>query len=302
MKILTKEEEAAHYRSVVQGGSFGTVIGLVGGVAGVMAASRRFHTIRNLTLPMKAFLVTSSGTFLGIIAADHASRQFEADRNENLKYLENREERLRHEELAHMTFSDRVGAWAREEKYKIIGASWVASLIGSFALVGRNPYLSGAQKIVQARVYAQGLTLAVMCATAAFEIHDQRKGQGIVDAAKKGREAAKKEQPENHHVRRDDTADLWRDMVAAEEEKLKKGHKPLFEHELKEHNSPTAAIREKQEHQNESKESKKPVTKTRKSETVKKSEDEKIEVNEDKPEEKSEEEEAKEEEKKSDSE
>jgi hypothetical protein len=262
-----------------------------------MAASRRFHTIRNLTLPMKAFLVTSSGTFLGIIAADHASRQFEAERNVNLKYLENREERLRNEQLAHMSFSNRLGAWAREEKYKIIGASWVASMIGSFALVGRNPYLSGAQKIVQARVYAQGLTLAVMCATAAFEIQDQRKGQGIIDATKKGREAVKNEQSAHsdiHHTRRDDTADLWRDMVAAEEEKLKKGHKPLFEHELKEHNSPTAAIREKQQHENESKDVKKQVTKTRKSETVK-NEDEKIGENEDKPEEKAEEEEAKEE-------
>ncbi|KUL86863.1 hypothetical protein ZTR_05329 [Talaromyces verruculosus] len=223
MKILTKEEEAAHYSAVLKGGSFGTIIGLVGGWAGVLAASRRFHTIRNLTLPMKAFLVTSSGTFVGIIAADHSSRQFEAERNVGLKYLGEREERLRREELSQMSLGNRIGAWAREEKYKIIGATWIASIVGSFVLVGRNPYLSGQQKIVQARVYAQGLTLAVMCASAAFEIHDQRKGQGLLDAAKKGREASKevKNQPaESHHQRHDDNADLWQDMVAAEEQKL----------------------------------------------------------------------------------
>ncbi|OKL55783.1 hypothetical protein UA08_08875 [Talaromyces atroroseus] len=236
MKLLTKEEEAAHYRSVLQGGSFGTVLGLVGGWAGVLAASRRFHTIRNLTLPMKAFLVTSSGTFVGIVAADHASRQFEAERNVNLRYLENREERLRREELAQMSFGNRLGAWAREEKYKIIGATWVASIVGSFVLVGRNPYLSGQQKIVQARVYAQGLTLAVMCASAAFEIHDQRKGRGLLETAKKGRDAIKeqKEQPELHHQKHDETADLWQDMVAAEEEKLKQRHKSLYSNEHKE--------------------------------------------------------------------
>lgn len=264
-----------------------------------MAASRRFHTIRNLTLPMKAFLVTSSGTFVGIVAADHASRQFEAEHNVKLQYLENREERLRHEELAQMSFSTRVGAWARQEKYKIIGVTWVASMIGSFVLVGRNPYLSGQQKIVQARVYAQGLTLAVMCASAAFEIQDQRKGKGLIETTKKGREAAKAQPatPENHH-RRDDNTDLWRDMVAAEEEKLKQHHKPLFEHEMKEH-SPTAAIREKQQH-----DAKKKVTKTEKpeaqSETLEK-EDEKVETNEDKTEEQPEAE-AKEEAAKSDSE
>lgn len=48
----------------------------------------------------------------------------------------------------------------------------------ALGLVGRNPYLSRAQKLVQARVYAQGLTLAVLVATAAFEVGDAKKGQG----------------------------------------------------------------------------------------------------------------------------
>lgn len=214
-----------------------------------MAASRRFHTIRNLTLPMKAFLVTSSGTFVGIIAADHSSRQYEAERNVGLKYLGEREERLRREELAQMSLGNRIGAWAREEKYKIIGATWIASIVGSFVLVGRNPYLTGQQKIVQARVYAQGLTLAVMCASAAFEIHDQRKGQGLLDTAKKGREAVKeaKNQPaELHHQRRDENTDLWQDMVAAEEQKLKSRHQPLYEHEEKK-GAVTEAVKAKKE-------------------------------------------------------
>ena len=43
-------------------------------------------------------------------------------------------------------------AGVREERYKIVGASWVASMIAAFALVGRNPYLTGTQKLVQARV------------------------------------------------------------------------------------------------------------------------------------------------------
>lgn len=48
----------------------------------------------------------------------------------------------------------------------------------AMTIVGRNPYLTGAQKLVQARVYAQGLTLAVLVATAAFEIGDANKGEG----------------------------------------------------------------------------------------------------------------------------
>ena len=48
----------------------------------------------------------------------------------------------------------------------------------ALGIVGRSPYLSTQQKLVQARVYAQGLTVAVLVATAAFEIGDRNKGEG----------------------------------------------------------------------------------------------------------------------------
>ncbi|OQD62840.1 hypothetical protein PENPOL_c011G00276 [Penicillium polonicum] len=66
-------------------------------------------------------------------------------------------------------------SWVREQKYKLAGATFVASMVGSFILVGRNPYLTGKQKIVQARVYAQGLTLAVIVSLAALDMSDRRK-------------------------------------------------------------------------------------------------------------------------------
>ncbi|KAJ5180701.1 hypothetical protein N7492_003911 [Penicillium capsulatum] len=239
MKLLTKQEEEAHYRSVVKGGSLGGVAGLAAGIAGVFLAQRRFHTIRNLTLPMKSFLVTSSGTFVGIIAADHASRSFETQQNAEKLWYENREERLRAEESRGLTLSERAVAFARREKYKIVGATWIASMVGSFVLVGRNPYLSGQQKIVQARVYAQGLTLGVLCASAAFEISDQRRGRGILDAAKKEKNAAalkRAEAMEAASGAKSDEGDLWKDMVAAEEQRLKLKHQSLSVKDSDSHN------------------------------------------------------------------
>lgn len=189
-----------------------------------MLASRRFTIIRNLTLPMKAFLATSSGTFVGIISADRASRDFEFKHNQNLKWLENREERLREEESSHLDFTHRTMAWARREKYNIVGTTWLASMIGSFILVGRNPYLSNQQKIVQARVYAQGLTLAVLVASAAFELSERRK-----DKIK-----AHKAPGDDRYVaiasHQQEQQDLWKDIVAAEEDRMKKEHQPLYHH------------------------------------------------------------------------
>ncbi|KAI1911717.1 Replication factor C, subunit RFC4 [Ophidiomyces ophidiicola] len=221
MKILSKEQEDAHYNAVLKGGSVGGVLGLAAGYAGVALASRRWATIRNLTLPMKAFLVTSAGSFAAVIAADISSRDFDFSLHQEKRLVEERRARIRHEEWSRMTTMERVMDFARREKYKIIGVTWLASMVGSFVLVGRNPYLSGQQKLVQARVYAQGLTLAVLCASAAFEISDQRKGQGVLDAlkAKKARDNINEQ-----HA----SEDLWKDMVDAEEERMKhKQEKPV---------------------------------------------------------------------------
>lgn len=113
-------------------------------------------------------------------------------------------------------------AWGREERYKIVGGSWLASMVAAFAIVGRNPYLTGQQKLVQARVYAQGLTLAVLIASAAFEMQDSREGKGRYDEVeyidekdhKKHIKQVEREQPSDGDT-------LWKDMVKQEEERLK---------------------------------------------------------------------------------
>ena len=68
--------------------------------------------------------------------------------------------------------------WGKENRYSIVAGSWVASMAVSLGIVGRNQFLSTAQKLVQARVYAQTLTIAVLIASAAFEIGDQNRGEG----------------------------------------------------------------------------------------------------------------------------
>lgn len=155
---------------------------LQGGAAAV-AANARFHTFRNLTLPMKAFLVTSSGTFSSIISADRASRKFEADRDPARHYRDRastERDALRQSE----SVLQRAKDWGRENRYSIVTASWVASMGVAFSLVSRDKYLTGAQKLVQARVYAQGLTIAILLATALLEVGDASKGKGRWETVK----------------------------------------------------------------------------------------------------------------------
>lgn len=130
--------------------------------------------------------VTSSADCIlhtGIVSADKYSRAFEKARRPEENY-QDEAERQRQEAEARKSAFQKAMDWGRENRYPIVGGSWVASMVIALGLVGRSPHLSTQQKIVQARVYAQGLTLAVLVATAAFEIGDKGKGEGRWETVK----------------------------------------------------------------------------------------------------------------------
>lgn len=177
MKVISKEEEDAHYGAVLRGGFLGGSVGLALGLAGVVGASRRYPAFRSLTLPFRTFLVTSAGTFGAIVTAERYSVNFQRARDPMNQYLDVSQraaEEVKRTESSSQRFMD----WGRENRYSIVLTSWIAAMGIAMAIVGRNKYLSTSQKIVQARVYAQGLTLAVLIATAAFETADAKSGKG----------------------------------------------------------------------------------------------------------------------------
>ncbi|KAL7901925.1 hypothetical protein HDV64DRAFT_242333 [Trichoderma sp. TUCIM 5745] len=176
MKVLTKEEEAAHYNAVVKGGLIGGSLGLAIGATGVIYASRRYPSFRGLTLPFRTFLVTSTATFGAIVQADRQGIKYQKEQDPRRLYRDNSQraqEIVRENETAYERFMN----YGREHRYSIVGVSWLASMAVAFALVSRAP-MSTPQKIVQARVYAQGLTLAVLIVSAAFEMNDAKSGKG----------------------------------------------------------------------------------------------------------------------------
>ena len=119
-----------------------------------------------------------------IIAADRASRSFENERQPERIQHPDGQSQLRAQIEEGKPFWQRAKDWGNDNRYTIVFGSWVASMGVSFALVHRNPYLTSAQKLVQARVYAQGLTLGVLLASLAMETNDARKKQGRWETVK----------------------------------------------------------------------------------------------------------------------
>lgn len=222
MKVISKEEEAAHFSAVVRGGVIGGSIGTVVGLGGVVLGSKRYALVRNLTLPFKAFLVSSVGTFGAITIAERNSIAF-GKAKDPMNFYQDEASRAMAAAREREGATGRAMQWARENRYTIVLGSWLASMAGSMHLVNRNKYLTTAQKLVQARVYAQGLTILILLATAALEVSDAKKGAGRWETVM----VLDPNDPEHKHMiekkihkEEYEGQDLWKDMVAAEERRL----------------------------------------------------------------------------------
>jgi len=223
MKILTQEEKDAHYKVTLKGGVVGGGIGLALGTAGMLIASRRFAGFQTLTLPFRVFVPISIGTFGTIIGADHYSRKYEIETNAARRAFEHRQtewDRAEHNK----PIWEQARDWAGEHRYSIVVAAWAASLGISIALVRRNPYLTTSQKFVQSRMYAQGLTVAVLLGSFALEAKDatQQKGRWETIKVLDPNDPLHKRLIEKRiHHERYEGEDQWMEVVAAEERREK---------------------------------------------------------------------------------
>ncbi|KAK3329440.1 hypothetical protein B0H66DRAFT_526825 [Apodospora peruviana] len=219
MKIISKEEEKAHYDEVLKGGFYGGTAGLAAGLTGVLAAQRRYPAFRTFSLPLRAFLVSSATTFGAIITAERFSVRFQRAKDPMNNYLD-AAQRAALEAKKNESAAKRFMDWGRENRYTIVFSSWAASMGLALYLINRNKFLTTSQKLVQARVYAQGLALAMLIATAAFETADAKSGKGRWETVM----VLDPDDPSHKHliekrVQKEDYEgqNLWQDMVAAEE-------------------------------------------------------------------------------------
>lgn len=80
------------------------------------------------------------------------------------------EERLR---WGSLSVKDKFADWTARHQLSFVVGSWALAMAISGAIIMRDPHLPVRHKVVQARVWAQGLTLGVIIATGALT-HSQR--------------------------------------------------------------------------------------------------------------------------------
>ncbi|KAF9311885.1 hypothetical protein BG003_006871 [Podila horticola] len=154
----------------------GAGLALVAGGLIAMSGARYSQTYRTLSQPMKYFLLGSGTAATSILFGDHARVQYE-DR-QLLRHLDQEAaEAARAEIRAQRGVMAELNYQVRENRNMVVGVSWLTCMAGSLGYTFSKKGLTTTQRIVTARMYAQGFTVLVMMAVAALELTDAPKSK-----------------------------------------------------------------------------------------------------------------------------
>ena len=159
-----------------------------------------------------------------IVAADSFSRSFETQRTPERQQYRDESQSFQEQLDQQKNTRERAMEWAGENRYSLVFGSWVASMGAALGIVGRDPYMTAQQKLVQARVWAQGFTLAAVVLSLAFEGGDRMSKKGRWETVKvlDPNDPTHKHMIEKRiHHESYEGEDQWMDMVEAEEQRLK---------------------------------------------------------------------------------
>ncbi|KAI0268213.1 hypothetical protein BC834DRAFT_785079, partial [Gloeopeniophorella convolvens] len=172
---VSKEELEAFDRATIRGSIEGVLGGLAISLPASFAAHRYWPAYRALPIHLKALGVV---LIVGPTWAIQTERRgVEFDEAHNWKGVGRQlldSARAREDaEWANLNSSDRFKKWFADHQYKVILGSWAASMAVAGTIIMRDRHQSTSQKVVQARMWAQGLTIGILI-TAGILTHSQR--------------------------------------------------------------------------------------------------------------------------------
>ncbi|THH32757.1 hypothetical protein EUX98_g1467 [Antrodiella citrinella] len=174
MKFATEEELAGHHAATVRGAIEGFVAGL--GLSGAASYyfQRKSPYYRSLPIHLKALGIIIVVAPLYAIQAERRGVEYDQSTWTGAGQREiKREEAEEEQRWEALSLRQRVKEWAIANQYKVILGAWALGMGVAGTIVWRNRHQSTAQKVVQARMWAQGLTIGVMVA-AGILTHTQR--------------------------------------------------------------------------------------------------------------------------------
>lgn len=173
MKLLTDDEIDGHWYAVSTGGATGLAIGLGISAAIFKLAPRRYPGFpKNLPWSIRTAMFISPPTVTMTIFAEEYSNAY--DREMHHGDYNARRKLEEYKQWKSLSLSEKIVQGAVNHKYKIIVGAWAASMYGSWVYVDRDPIMSKTQKLVQARMYAQFLTVGLLLGSIGLSMYDEK--------------------------------------------------------------------------------------------------------------------------------
>lgn len=154
----------------LMGGIKGAAVGLGLGLITTVVAQKRSPNIQAITTPMKSLMVGSATVAGYLFGSERNATKYE---NSQYGYLDEEELKAlaRAEGTERLSAKDSLIHYLNDNRWSIIAGSWVLSMAGALTYSFSNRFLSTQQKIVQARMYAQAVTVAVLMASAGLSVY-----------------------------------------------------------------------------------------------------------------------------------
>jgi len=171
MKLATEEEVHDYGNALTVGAFKGLAIGSVVSVGLMYGLKKKFPVgFRELTYTARTFFALAPPLAFAATIAEHASLKF--DRERYASGDARPEAVARQKQIDNLSFNDKMMFYGAQNKYKIIVGTWAASLGASWWIINRDKIMTASQKIVQARMYAQAVTVVILLGAMAINMAD----------------------------------------------------------------------------------------------------------------------------------
>lgn len=198
--MQTQDQRDAQMRATTIGAAKGFVGGLAVAAPMSYIMNQRWAYYRALPPSLKALGIVVVVVPSFAISAERAGLRYEREQWSGIGKAEIDTVAARQQaKWDAMSWSEKAKDVAARHEYGLIGGGWALSMVGAFSMIMRNPYQTLPQKVVQARMWAQGLTIGVVLAAGALT-HAHR--------------ARSLEQGAVRHLEADHS---WKDIIAEEQ-------------------------------------------------------------------------------------
>ncbi|KAJ7044858.1 hypothetical protein C8F04DRAFT_598859 [Mycena alexandri] len=170
MKLATEEQIQGHTAASRRGALEGTLVAGTIATLGSIYSHRRWAYYRALPPSLKVLGVLIITAPALSIQAERRGLEYDRSQweGDGVRLLDMQE----HQEMSrweNLTTSDKIADWAARHEYSIIVGGWALSLAIAGGIISRDKYQTTAQKIVQARMWAQGLTIGIILTAAGLK-------------------------------------------------------------------------------------------------------------------------------------